>query len=176
MDRSPRLTTLERSIVDAASWATTKQRARVLVIAAFQQRLTNVARMRDALSRRGPCKHRSLIVQSILDAAGGIQSLPERDFDEARLTAGLPRPTRQEKVKGADGRYYLDVWWQEFNLAIEIHGIPHLAVQQWSDDLHRTNELVIDGRRVLIFSSFAIRHDRERVVDQLQRAVGLEAA
>lgn len=170
MSRSPRVTTLERSVVDAASWTSSKAHARVLVIAVVQQRLTNVRRMRDALSRRGPCRHRSVIVQSILDAAGGIQSLPERDFDEIRILAGLPAPTRQARVAGPDGRYYLDVWWQEFNLAIEIHGIPHLAVEQWSDDLHRTNEIVIDGRRVLVFSSFAIRHQREIVIDQLRRA------
>lgn len=172
LDRTPRTTTLERSIVDAASWAASKEQARALVIAAFQQRLTNVRRMRDALSRRGPCRFRAVIIQSILDASGGIQSLPERDFDEIRLTAGLPRPTRQQRVTGKNGRYYLDAWWERFNLAVEIHGIPHLAIRQWSEDLHRANELVIDGRRVLAFSSFAIRHQRDTVVDQLRRATG----
>ncbi len=170
MSRSPRVTTLERSVIDSASWTTSKARARVLVIAAVQQRLTNPRRLRDALSRRGPCRHRSLIQQSILDAEGGIQSLPERDFDEIRVLAGLPKPSRQARVAGEDGRYYLDAWWERFNLAIEIHGIPHLAVQQWSDDLHRANELVIDGRRVLMFSSFTIRHQRDAVIDQLRRA------
>ncbi|MFH7324030.1 DUF559 domain-containing protein [Aeromicrobium sp. JJY06] len=171
LPRSPRVTTLERSVVDAASWSDSILRARVLVIAAFQQKLTSIARMRDALSRRGPCRHRGVIIESILDAHGGIQSLPERDFEEVRVLAGLPRPTRQERVKHPSGRYFLDVWWEQFNLAIEIHGIPHLAVEQWSYDLHRTNELVIDGRRVLVFSSFAIRHARDAVIDQLRRAV-----
>lgn len=175
LERTPRMTTLERSIVDAASWAVSKEQARTFVIAAFQQRLTNVRRMRDALSRRGPCRFRAVIIQSILDAAGGIQSLPERDFDEARIAAGLPRPTRQQRVAAADGRYYLDAWWEGFNLAVEIHGIAHLAIEQWSQDLQRANELVIDGRRVLAFSSFAIRHQRDTVIDQLRRAVGPEA-
>jgi hypothetical protein len=172
LGRVPRMTTLERSVVDAASWSATKEQARAIVIAAFQQRLTNVRRMRDALSRRGPCRHRAVIIQSILDAAGGVQSLPERDFDEIRVLASMPTPKRQQRVASKDGRYYLDVWWEELNLATEIHGIPHLAVEQWSADLHRTNELVIDGRRVLVFSSFAIRHERARVIDQLRRAAG----
>lgn len=171
--RSPRMTTLERSVVDAASWAGAKEQSRVIVLAAFQQRLTNDRRMFGALSRRGPCRHRALIRQSILDAMGGIQSLPERDFDEVCALAGLPKPARQVRVEGAHGRYYLDGWWEQFGLAVEIHGIPHLAVQQWSDDLHRTNELVIGGRRVLVFSSFAIRHQRDLVIDQLRRAAGL---
>lgn len=172
LQRRPRTTTLERSVVDAASWATSKEQARAIVIAAFQQRLTNVRRMRDALSRRGPCRHRAVIIQSILDAAGGIQSLPERDFDEIRVLADMPAPTRQARVAGKTGRYYLDAWWEQWNLAVEIHGIPHLAVAQWTSDLHRTNELVIDGRRVLVFSSFAIRHDRATIIDQLRRATG----
>ncbi len=171
----PRRTHLERSIIDAASWAASPRRARVIVIAAFQQRLTNVRRMREALERRGNCKHKSLVIQSVLDAHGGIQSLPERDFDTLRLRARLPRPTRQARVQGEDGRYYLDVWWEQYNLAVEIHGIPHLAVEQWSHDLHRTNELVIDGRRVLVFSSFAIRHEADVVIDQLRRAVAAAA-
>ena len=173
MNREPRVTTPQRSVVDTASWSESKSRARLLILAAFQQRLTLVRRMRDALSRRAPCRHRALIIQSILDARGGIQSLPERDFDEIRVLAGFPPPERQTAVKGPEGRYYLDVWVPCFNLAIEIHGIPHLSVQRWSDDLHRANEIVIDGRRTLAFSSFAIRHERAVVVDQLRRAAGL---
>lgn len=173
---APRRTSLERSLIDAASWASSPRRARAIVIAAFQQRLTNVRRMRQALERRGNCKNKALVIQSVLDAYGGIQSLPERDFDRLRLRAGLPRPTRQARVQGRDGRYYLDVWWARFNLAVEIHGIPHLAIEQWSEDLHRTNELVIEGRRVLVFSSFTIRHEAAAVIDQLRRATQSTAA
>jgi len=173
VNREPRMTTLERSVVDAASWSESKARARVLVLAAFQQRLTSVRRMRDALSRRGPCRHRAVVIQSILDAHGGIQSLPERDFDEIRVLAGLPKPERQAPARGPEGRYFLDVWVPQFNLAIEIHGTHHAAVEQWTDDLHRANEIVIGGRRTLAFSSFAIRHERGGVIDQLRRAAGL---
>ncbi len=168
--REPRRTTLERSVLDAASWCEAERRARAIVIAVFQQGLTNVRRMRQALERRGTCRHRALIKESILDASGGIQSLPERDFDELRIRAGLPRPTRQAAVRSPKGRYFLDVWIAELNLAIEVHGIPHLAVAQWSDDLHRANDVVIDGRRVLAFSSFSIRREPGRVIEQLVRA------
>jgi hypothetical protein len=43
-----------------------------------------------------------LIRQSILDAEGGIHSLPERDFDEIRRTARLPTPSRKRPVKRSD--------------------------------------------------------------------------
>ena len=167
--RAPRRTRPARSLVDAASWAATDVVAREIVIAGVQQGLVRTTDLRDALQRRGTCRRRALIVQSILDAAGGIQSLPERDFDDARRQARLPQPTRQLRRRGPDGRYYLDVAWEAFDVAAEIHGIPHLAVQQWETDLRRANELVIGGSHLLIFSSFAVRHQSARVIDQVER-------
>lgn len=165
----PRRTRTSRSVVDAASWSVSDRQARTIVIASFQQRLVSARTIRLALTRRGPCRRRALIVESVLDAVGGIQSLPERDFDEIRREAGLPRPSRQVKVKGKDGRYYLDVEWKELGIAVEIHGIPHLEVTHWDADVFRSNEVVIGGRRLVVFTSFAIRHEPEQVMDQLKR-------
>lgn len=165
----PRRTRTERSVVDAASWSTSDRQARLIVIAAFQQQLVSARTIRMALTRRGSCKRRALIVESVLDAGGGIQSLPERDFDEIRRSAGLPVPSRQSKVKGKDGRYYLDVEWRQHGIAAEIHGIQHNKIAAWDADLMRSNEVVIGGRRLVAFTSFAIRHLPESVEDQLLR-------
>ena len=94
-----------------------------------------------------------MIKESILDADGGIHSLPERDFELLRRKHGLPRPTRQQIVQRADGRFLLDVGWEDLGAAVEINGIPHLAVLQWDQDLMRANEIVIRGPRLIIFSS-----------------------
>ncbi|MDQ3155852.1 MAG: hypothetical protein M3Q98_03885 [Actinomycetota bacterium] len=165
----PRRTRTARSLVDAASWSGSDRQARTLVIAAFQQRLVSARTIRMALTRRGPCRRRALIVESVLDAVGGIQSLPERDFDDVRRKAGLPPPSRQVRVRGKDGRYYLDVEWSDHGIAVEIHGIPHLEVSNWDADVIRANEIVIGGRRLLAFTSYAIRHEPELVADQLVR-------
>jgi hypothetical protein len=77
--RSPRRTRAQRSLVDEASWSANPRRARLVILTGVQQRLARPSDLRDALSRRGLCRHRALIVQSVLDAVGGIQSLPERD-------------------------------------------------------------------------------------------------
>lgn len=167
--REPRRTRTARSLVDAASWAASDRAARTYVIAAFQQRLVSSRTVREALSRRGPCRRRALIVESVLDASGGIQSLPERDFDEIRRSAHVPAPSRQARVKGKDGRYYLDASWDEWNVAVEIHGVGHLSAERWSADLTRANEVVIDGQRLLAFSSFSVRHENDAVRDQLLR-------
>lgn len=68
-----------------------------------------------------------------------------------------------------DGRAYVDRAWEEFGVACEVHGIPHMAVARWDSDLFRQNEIVIAGERLLIFSSFAIRHTGDRVMDQSVR-------
>lgn len=49
---------------------------------------------------------------------------------------------------------------------MEVHGVGHLAAEKWSADLSRSNEIVIDGRRLLAFSSFSIRHEKNAVRDQ----------
>ena len=102
--RQPRRTRTARSLVDFASWQSNPRRARVIVLSGVQQGLTSTRHLREALTRRGPCRHRALIIESILDAWGGIQSLPERDFDQLRASRGLPRPTRQAIMRRRDGR------------------------------------------------------------------------
>lgn len=167
--RSPRRTRPARSVLDAASWHESERYARWVVIAALQGGLVTTRHLREALTRRGRCRHRGVIVQSILDAAGGIQSLPERDFATIWRATGLPPATTQEPLRGADGRYYLDVWSEQLGFGVEVHGIPHLAVEQWDADLHRANEIVIRGRHGLVFSSYAIRNSPRDVMDQLDR-------
>jgi len=167
--KEPRRTRPARSLIDAASWCSNDRYARSIVITGMQQGLVSAQHMHQALARRGTCHRRGLIRESILDASGGIQSLPERDFDEIRARAGLPRPTRQRPVKGPDGRYYLDVAWDELDLAVEVHGAQHQAIGQWDADVRRGNEIAIGGRRLLIFTSYAIRHEPDVVAEQLRR-------
>ena len=139
--REPPRTRPQRSLVDAASWAVSDAQGRLIII------------------------------ESILDAAGGIQSLPERDFREICRRLQLPKPSRQKPTRGKDGRYYLDVDWEDLRVSVEIHGMPHLAVEQWDADLERANEIVIGDKRLLIFSSFGVRHRSDRVGDQIQRMI-----
>lgn len=169
--RTPRRTHPARSLVDLAAWAPSDRYARAAVLAAFQQGVVAERVMHTTLDRRGAVKRRGLVRESVLDAGGGVQSLPEKDFDHLVTASGLPRPTRQRAVAGRDGRYHLDVDWTGYGVAAEIHGLPHHGVAQWSQDLVRANEIVIDGSRLLLFTSYVIRHEQEVVVDQLVRAL-----
>lgn len=169
----PRRTRVARSLVDAASWCAGDRLARAIVIAGIQQRLTTTRHLRDALTRRGTCRRRALIIESILDAAGGIQSLPERDVGFAFAEAGV-KIVRQQALRTPAGRFYLDIEADGFT--VEVHGMAHHAVEQWDRDLVRTNEIAITGERQLAFSAYVVRHERAMVVDQIRRMAALAAA
>src|SRR5699024_11646985 len=108
--------------------------ARAVILAVSQQGLALPRHFREVLERRGRCRNRALIVEAVLDVAGGVQSLPERDFDRLRLETGLPEPSRQVPVK-RDGRYYLDVEWPEYETACEIRGTPHMQIAPGGSDV-----------------------------------------
>jgi hypothetical protein len=168
-DRQPTRTRPARSVVDAASWSESSRRARWVTIAAIQQGLATPAQIRDALERRGHCRHRGVIVESTYDAEGGKHSLPERDFAEIWSVLQLPPLAHQRVVRGKNGRYFLDAWCPYLGFGVEIHGIPHRDVAHWDTDVTRANEVVIDGSPHLTFTSYAVRHERIAVADQLQR-------
>lgn len=165
--RTPRRTRPARSVLDFASWQTHQRRARAIVIASVQQGVVTSRLLREALVRRGPCRHRALIRESILDVDGGTQSLPERDFSDIWSAMGLPRMSRQQPVKRADGSYFLDVFCESLGFGVEIHGAPHLAVERWDSDLARANEIAVRGTALLFFSSHAVRRAKPAVAHQL---------
>jgi hypothetical protein len=123
LHRIPPRSRLPRSVVDAASERVADNRARVVVLAAVQQSKVSPPALWDALSRRGRCRNRAVIAEAIVDATGGIESLPEREFDAIRARSHLPRPVRQSRVQAVDGRYFLDCDWPDRGVRVEIHGI-----------------------------------------------------
>lgn len=171
--RRPRRTTVERSVLDMAIHAATPDAARAPLLAAVQQRLTLSGRLRSSLTRRGRCARLALIMETIDDAEGGVHSIPERQFAQIIRRGGLPAPDRQRIVRHRDGRYYLDADWKSRGVSAEIHGSQHLEVANWTADLDRCNELTISGRRVLQFTSYAVRHCPQRVGEQLSRALSI---
>ena len=169
--REPRRTRPARSLVDAATFCIQKGASRAIILAGVQQRLVRPEDLRDALSRRGPCRHHAVIIESIADAEGGIASIPEHDFDLILRRFHLPEPDRQAVVRRPGGRYYLDADWLRFRVACEVHGTQHLAIPAWDADLDRHNELTADGRRILQFSSYTVRHRKEHVGAVVTRAL-----
>ena len=167
----PRRTRLPRSLLDLASDTRDARRAAAVLFAGAQQRLVTADMLQQELDRRGPCRHRALILETLADIDGGIHSVPEHDFDRIVKRRGLPTPTRQVVRRRPNGRYYLDVLWEEFGLAVEIDGSHHRTAAQWDDDLDRTAVVVAGGLRQIRFSSFAVRRRADRVGDLMVLAL-----
>jgi hypothetical protein len=153
----PPRTTMARAVVDAAAWARTDQDARAVVAAAFQQgrvALEEVAAVVETLTRS---RRRALVLETARFAAGGAHSLSEVDLVRLCRRFGLPKPDQQEKRVDRTGRTrYLDAYWREWHLHVEVDGSFHLDVRTWWADMRRQNDLWIAGDRVLRFPAWVV--------------------
>lgn len=84
---------------------------------------------------------RALIEGVIADVVDGVQALGELDFARECRRRGLPEPSRQVVRRGRFGRSYLDVYFDEFGIIVEIEGAHHDDVLNPSDDALRQNDL-----------------------------------
>lgn len=167
----PPHTTAARSLVDAAQWAHSDEQARALVAAGFQQRLVAGNELDLVLGRLSRVRRRAVIVEAVADAAGGAHSLPEAEFLRLARSASLPLPTLQVRRRAEGGTYYLDGYYEQWRLHVEIDGAQHLEPRQYWADMKRQNDVWVAGDRVLRFPSWAVRHAPAEVVRQLRAAL-----
>ncbi|NES26305.1 DUF559 domain-containing protein [Micromonospora terminaliae] len=167
----PPRTAAARSVVDAAQWAAGDGQARAIVAAAFQQRLVGGDDLHE-VDRMPRLRRRRLILTTASDAAGGAHSLGELDLSSLVRRAGLPEPTRQQVRRDATGRRrYLDAYFEEWRVHVEVDGGQHLDPAHAWADMRRQNDLWVEGDRILRFPSWALRADPETVVGQLRAAL-----
>jgi hypothetical protein len=80
-------------------------------------------------------------LESVLDLVDtGAQSPKETWVRLVLIEAGFPRPQTQIPVLGPDGIpvYYLDMGWEDWQLAVEYEGEDHQAVRsRYVGDVHR---------------------------------------
>jgi very-short-patch-repair endonuclease len=166
----PARCTPARALVDAASRAT-PDGARTLIAMVVQQNKVTPGQVRAVLDRLTPVRREVLLRITLADVEGGAHSLPELRFTTLVRGSDLPAPTRQVVRRRLDGRYYLDVAWDEYAVVAEIDGSHHRNAGQWEADALRHDELVIGGDRVLRLPSSWIRDRPELVLDLLRRAL-----
>jgi hypothetical protein len=148
-----------------------------VLAAVVQQGLARPDELAAELDRAGRIRHRRLLSRAVADIAGGAQSLLEIDFARLCRRHGLPEPTRQAvRVERSGRRRYLDAEWLRpggHRVVVEVDGAVHLLPRRYWDDMERANELVLDGRLVLRFATYAVRAHPDRVLQQLSRALGV---
>lgn len=173
-DRAPSgvpRTKVEVAAVRSALWAVSDKQAALLVTMTVQQGMSTAERIGQALLSVRRDKRRALLHDLVLDLMGGARSLGELDFARSCRRRGLPEPTRQVIRKGADGRYYLDVCWQEWNVVVEIDGIHHSWAPNVVPDALRHNEIAISDAIVLRLPLLGLRVAEDDFFEQIERAL-----
>lgn len=157
--------------VRAALWAVSDRQAALLLTMTVQQQLATPEQLGVEALRIQRDRRRRLLHAVVLDLAGGVRSLGELDFARECRRRGLPEPTRQVIRRGRDGRYYLDVAWEQWGVAVEIDGIHHSWATQVVGDALRQNDIVLQDMLVLRLPLLGFRVARDSFFAQIEEAL-----
>ncbi len=137
----------------------------------MQQGLTTAEDLGLEILRVRRDKRRRLIHAVVLDLIGGVRSLGELDVARECRRRGLPEPSRQVLRHGRNGRYYLDLCWEAWNLVVEVDGIQHTWASQVVGDAIRQNDVTLQGATVLRLPLLGLRIARDEFFDQIEQAL-----
>jgi very-short-patch-repair endonuclease len=157
--------------VRGALWAVSDRQATYLLTVTVQQGLAPAAAIGvEALTIK---RHkRRLLIQAVVgELMGGVRSLGELDVVRELRQRGLPPPTRQAVRKDGHGRYFLDLYWPEWRLVVEIDGIHHGWAENVVADALRQNSLAIAGDTVLRLPLLGLRLRPEDFFEQIEEAL-----
>jgi very-short-patch-repair endonuclease len=157
--------------VRAAMWAVSDKQAALLLTMPVQQGMTTAERLGEALLDVKRDRRLRLMHGVVLDLLGGARSLGELDFARECRRRGLPEPTRQSVRKGRDGRYYLDVRWDDYQVVVEIDGVHHTWAPTVVPDALRQNEVTLESSTVLRLPLLGLRVAADDFFDQIERAL-----
>jgi len=73
---------------------------------------------------------------------------------------------------GDGRRRWLDAYWEDAHLVVEVDGLWHMEATAWRADRRRDSDLTIGGLRVLRFPAFAVRDEPGVVAAHIRAAVG----
>lgn len=157
--------------VHSALWVPSEKQAALFVLASVQQKIVRPDDFEAAarLVRRDP--RLDLLLKLVEEVNSGIRSIGERDFARMCHRRGFPPPTRQVLRQGPNGRVYLDVYWEDFKVCVEIDGIHHLDPRSVIDDSLKQNAMMLEGVITLRIPVTALRQDPEPFLDQVQAAL-----
>jgi very-short-patch-repair endonuclease len=164
-------TRVPTAAVRAALWARTDREATFVLTLVVQQRLTTPEALGVELLRVRRDKRRLLLHEVVNDLLGGAQSLGEIDIGRELRRRGLPPPARQVLRRDRRNRYYLDLYWPDWKLVVEIDGIHHTWAEHVVGDALRQNALALDGDTVLRLPLLGLRLEPDAFLDQIDSAL-----
>jgi hypothetical protein len=145
-NRDPPRTSVEETVLDLAELARTFDDACGWITKACGKRLTTEEKLRDALAKRKKMRWRDELNDVLAAAGDGIHSVLEyrylRDVERAH---GLPRSRHQVRVVIDGKTVYRDVYYEPYQLAVELDGrLAHPDDERWRDN-RRDNQASARG-------------------------------
>jgi very-short-patch-repair endonuclease len=173
-DRAPGALPRSRNDVAAvrqALWARSDREAALVLTMVVQQGLATAEELGEQMLRVRRDKRRAFIHSVIIDLLGGVRALGELDVAGECRRRGLPEPSRQMVRKHKNGKYYLDVYWEEWGVVVEIDGIHHSWAQNVVADALRHNDIALRRDIVLRLPLLGFRLERDAFFDQIAQAL-----
>lgn len=143
--------------VRAGLWARSDKQAALVITQVVQQGLATPEDLGRELLRIRRAKRRSLLHTVVNDLLDGGRSLGEMEVASELKKQGLPAPSRQHLRRDTRGRYYLDMYWPEYDLVVEIDGIHHAWSENIVADALRQNTLALANSTVLRLPLLGLR-------------------
>jgi Transcriptional regulator, AbiEi antitoxin len=128
-------TPVAETVLDLANAARTFDDAYGWLTRATGRELVTVPQLRAALAVRSRIRWRGLLAEALAEAADGVMSPLERRYArDVERAHGLPAARRQARRELAGGVRFLDNYYAEFRLCVELDGsTSHPPEQKWAD-------------------------------------------
>lgn len=157
--------------IRAALWAVSNEQARLVLTLVVQQGLATAQQLGEQALRIRRDRRRDLIHVTIGDLLDGARALGELDIERELRRRGLPAPQRQALRKDRQGRYFLDLFWPDLGVVVEIDGIHHAWAENVVGDALRQNALTLEGDIVLRLPLLGLRLQPDDFFAQIAQAL-----
>jgi very-short-patch-repair endonuclease len=161
--------------VRAAIWAVSDKQAALVLMMVVQQGLASPGQLGQEVLRIRRDKRRLLLHLTVADLLDGARALGEVDVTRELRRRGLPVPQQQVLRKDRKGRYYLDLYWPDLGVVVEIDGIHHAWAENVVGDALRQNSLALAGDTVLRLPLLGLRLQPDEFFDQIAQALDAAA-
>jgi very-short-patch-repair endonuclease len=138
--RTPPRTRAEETVLDLAESARSIDVVFSVLSAACAKGVVTPGQVRAAVERRKKMRWRGDILVALNEITDGVLSMLERRYlRNVERPHGLPKPKRQLRMRRNRGSAYLDLFFDGYDLAVELDGrAAHPVEERWRD-IHRDN-------------------------------------
>ncbi|MCC6333413.1 MAG: DUF559 domain-containing protein [Myxococcales bacterium] len=164
------VTSIPRTLVDLAR-SEADDDVRASVEQALSRRWMKLEELEKALRRSGRRPGIPFLKALVREYQGGdgpAESELESRVFELFKEAGLPRPLRQQRVRGRGRQRRLDFLIPGTRVVIEADGYAHhSSLEAFEEDRQRTNALLARGFKVLHWTWAGLHDDPQRLLTEL---------